>query len=172
MNKMIIYWFAGLCVLMMTQGVWAGDGSRYRIFASGAQEVSPPAPEGGVVTDTTARLDLQFNRLLSEATFRLNVNDGFGINQAHLHCGGAGSNGPVVAFLFGLDPNGVDVDGILSSGELTNLDIIDNACIDAIGQPVNNIASLAAAIKNGLIYLNVHALSNPPGLVRGQFLPQ
>lgn len=169
MNKNMKQLMTGLCFLLAAQMVLADNsGLRYRIFASGAQEI--PAP--GVTTETTARLDIQFNRGLSESTFRLAVNDGVGINQAHLHCGKAGINGPVVAFLFGLDPNGVDIDGVLSRGTLINLDIVDNDCAMQIGQPVNNIASLAAAIKNGLIYLNVHALSNPPGLVRAQFLPQ
>ncbi len=159
-------------LLIVSNSVIADNSNnfRYRIFASGAQEVSPPAPVNGVETDTTARLVINFNRVLSEASFRLDVNDGQLINQAHLHCARAGENGPVVAFLFGLVPEGVDVDGELSRGILSNADITGADCIPMIGQPVNNIASLAAAIKEGLIYLNVHSLSNPPGLVRGQFL--
>lgn len=167
MTKKMMQFMTGLCFLLVTQIALADNsGLRYRIFASGAQEVP------SVITETTARLDIQFDRGLSESTYRLVVKDGVAINQAHLHCAGAGINGPVVAFLFGLEPSGVDVDGILSQGTLTNLDILGNDCAALIGQPVNNIASLVAAIKNGLIYLNVHAVTNPPGLVRAQFLPQ
>ena len=36
---------------------------------------------------------------------------------------------------------------------------------------INNIASLRAAIAEGLIYLNVHSEAQPPGIVRGQLLP-
>ena len=43
-------------------------------------------------------------------------------------------------------------------------------CVPAIGRPVNNIASLAFAARNGLIYANVHTVANPPGEVRGQLL--
>ena len=73
-----------------------------------------------------------------------------------------------VAFLFNVaplpGPGGVDVNGALERGVLTNPDIIDGAC----GVAVNNIASLLAAIRDGIIYVNVHSEGNPPGEVRGQ----
>lgn len=161
-------------LLLMTGNIFADKGKniRIRVFLSGAQEVSPPAPTNGVETDTTGRLDIAFDRLLTEAEFRLVVRDGLAVTQAHLHCGRAGENGPVVVFLFGLEADGVEVDGELSRGTLTNTDITEVGadCVGPIGQPVNNIASLAAAIRAGLIYVNVHSVANPPGVVRGQFL--
>ena len=139
---------------------------------SGAQEVSPPAPLNGVDTDTTGKIKVEFSDDLSEADFRLKVRDGFAVTQAHLHCGRAGTNGPVVVFLFGFVVGGVDVDGELARGTLTNADITDVGadCVPAIGRPVNNIASLAFAARDGLIYANVHTVANPPGEIRGQLL--
>ena len=136
---------------------------RLQIGLSGAQEVSE------VFTDTSGKFRIEFNKKLSGAKFVLRVNDGIGVTQAHIHCGSAGANGPVVAFLFGFDPGGVNVDGKLSRGTLTNTDIIPNAsCVTDHGVLVNNIASLALAARDGLLYVNVHTIAHPPGEVRGQ----
>ena len=85
-----------------------------------------------MVTDTTGILGIQFDRGLTEAHFRVDISGGEAITQAHLHCGTAGSNGPVVAFLFNVapvaGPGGVSVDGELATGTLTNPDILPQAC--------------------------------------------
>ena len=147
-----------------------GDGGhalRFRATPTGAQEVTAPP---GVVTDTKGRFRINFNKGLSEADFRLIVRDGTEITQAHIHCGRAGTNGPVVAFLFGFVAGGVDVDGKLSAGTLTNDDLTGADCVPYIGSPVNNIASLGFAARDGLTYVNVHSVANPAGEVRGQLL--
>ncbi len=141
-----------------------GKALRFEANLSGAQEVP------GVVTDTTGRFGVNFKRGLSEADFRLIVNHGTGITQAHLHCARAGANGPVVVFLFGFIAGGVDVDGNLSEGTLTNADFLGADCTGTTGRPINNIASLAFAARDGLIYVNVHSVANPAGEIRGQLL--
>jgi hypothetical protein len=109
----------------------ADDGFAFVAKLSGAQEVvgSPPflAPQPGVTTATTGDFRIKFDKGLTSATFRLKVNGGVDITQAHLHCAPAGVNGPIAVFLFGLvaDP-GVDVDGLLSEGELTNAGIVNH----------------------------------------------
>jgi hypothetical protein len=78
----------------------------------------------------------------------------------------------VVVFLFpasGPPPGpGIDVDGPLSNGTLTNTNFLAADCLTAIGRPVNTIASLFLAMRDGLIYANVHTLGNPAGEVRSQ----
>ncbi len=144
----------------------------FRATLDGAQEVTTTTPpDPGVVTDTTGRIRVRFNRALSEAEFRLVVRDGVAVTQAHLHCGRAGANGPVKVFLFGLVAGGVDVDGELAGGILVNADFTGADCFGPIGRPVNNIASLAFAMLDGLIYVNVHTTAVPSGEVRGQLLP-
>lgn len=103
---------------------------------SGAQEV--PA----VTTTTTGLVEVTFDDALSQATFRLVVNNGVNVTMAHFHCHRAGQNGPVVAFLFG-PVGGVNVNGELAAGTLTNADIAVVDCVTPIGRPVNNIASPA-----------------------------
>ena len=129
-------------------------------FASGAQEVPT------VGTKTRGILRLAFRKDLSRVNYSLVVKRGVGIAAADLHCGVAGANGQVVALLFTSGP--VNVDGPLAAGVLRNIHIIPEP--DCGGLPVTNIASLLAAIREDLIYLNVHSLANPAGEVRGQVL--
>ena len=145
-----------------------GDGDnklKFRATLSGAQEV----PE--VVTDTTGRIKIKFNEALSEAEFRLVVRDGMGVVVAHFHCQRPGLNGPVVIFLY---PGPVtNVDGELARGTLTNAGFLPAGaatCPGLIGRPVNNIAALAFAMRDGLIYANVHTVAHPGGEARGQLL--
>jgi hypothetical protein len=39
-----------------------------------------------------------------------------------------------------------------------------------VGRPVNNIAALAFAKRDGLIYVNLHTPTQPAGEVRGQLV--
>jgi hypothetical protein len=105
-------------------------------------------------------------------TFQLSVQNGVGVTRAHLHCGLPGQNGPIVVTLSPTNEQGADVSGLLAEGTRTNVDIEATAarCEDRIGQPVRNIASLAAAAVLGLIYVNVHTVANPAGEIRGQVI--
>ncbi len=165
----------GLSALLLGAGVaQAGSGLAFRSEASGAQEIQPP---GGVVTDTSAEIEVKFAKDLSSVDVELDVFDGRLITQAHLHCAPAGVNGPIVLFLAVIadsvaGPGGEDVDGELVDDTFTNADLeqADFAANPMCGVPVNNIASLRAAMEAGRIYLNVHSEFNPPGEVRGQLL--
>jgi hypothetical protein len=154
-----------LLTFLTLAGASYGAPLNFTTYLNGAQEVP------GVVTDTTGKCNVKFNKDLSEASFRIDVSEGTGITQAHFHCAPAGVNGPVVAFLFPFTPGGVDVDGNLNSGTLTNADIIPTSGTDACGLPVvNNLASLAAAMLDNRIYCNVHSLDHTGGVTRGQIL--
>jgi hypothetical protein len=154
------------------------NGLRFTALLTGDQEVVEPLatltppPSPGVDTLTTGNLTVEFDEGLTQAIFTLDVFDAVGVTQAHFHCGRPGANGPVVVFLF--PPTGppagpgIDVDGPLSNGTLTNANMRIADCLTAIGRPVNNIASLFFAIRDGLIYANVHTLANPAGEVRSQ----
>ena len=140
-------------------------GTRLKFGASlsGAQEV----PE--VSTATTGSVEITFDDALTQGTFRLVVNNGTNVTMAHFHCHRPGQNGPVVAFLFG-PVGGVNVNGELAAGTLTNANIAVADCVGAIGRPVNNMAALAFAMRDGLIYANVHTVTNSNGEIRGQML--
>lgn len=133
------------------------------ISASGAQEVPP------VDSATSAQLTFDVSDDLSSIDFMLEVQNGIDISQAHLHCAPAGVNGPVLVFLFPLVANGggVDGDGTLNKGTLTNADLLNVECE---GIAVGNIATLVEFILQRRVYLNVHSLANPSGEVRGQVI--
>ncbi len=147
-----------------------GDGLQFRADLSGAQEV----PE--VLTDATGEISAEFDEGLTEVKVELEVEGlaaGNLANRAHFHCALAGVNGPII---FGIvDPGPVDcVPADLAAGDLectlTNADFTGADCVPTIGRPVNNIAALAFAMRDGLIYANVHTPDNLGGEIRGQLL--
>lgn len=163
----------GLVVgLVAVSGVAYGDD--FEADLTGAQEVVTPflAPQPGVSTNTVGKFRIAFDSGLTRAPFRLNVSNGVGITQAHLHCARAGVNGPIFVFLFGFVAGGVDVSGTLSEGELTNANFVAGLdCNPTCGRTIDNIASLHAAIVDGCVYANVHSTAFPGGVARGQLRP-
>lgn len=125
---------------------------------SGDQEV--PA----VVSSTSGKFDIQFNKDYTEAEFTLRVDDGIQLFMAHLHCAPVGSNGPAVVFLAGVHPGtgGWNTDGKWVSNTILKDSNIVNPLCGA------NLRELAAAIRAGNVYVNVHSRANPAGEVRGQ----
>lgn len=156
-----------LTFTLQPQGDDGLGGHHFVVRPSDAQEI-PPA-----TSDASGIFTLRFNGDLSKARYNLTVFNGTGVTQSHLHCGKAGVAGPIVVFLFGLEPAGVDVDGSLISGELTNADILpQDPPVPACGVVINNLASLLSAIEEGSVYVNVHTLAHPPGELRGQIFDQ
>jgi aldose sugar dehydrogenase len=100
--------------------------------------------------------------------FRLivaNIND---LTQAHIHLGGAGVNGPVVAWLYPAGPPAQLIPGrfggVLAEGTLTAAQLVGPLA----GQP---LAALLEAMRYGEAYVNVHTSSHPAGEIRGQIRP-
>ena len=144
-----------------------GDRLEFRAKLSVAQEVPAPAP--GSVTLEEGRIAIEFSKDLSEAKVRLEVDPASAVTNAHFHCGRPGLTGPVAFGL--LAPGNFVFDGNVAKGVLTNADFTGNDCVPGIGRPVNNIAALAFAMRDGLVYANVHTAANASGEIRGQMLP-
>jgi hypothetical protein len=128
---------------------------------SGDQEVPP------VASPTTGKFQIQFSKDYTEAEFTLRVDDGNQLFMSHLHCAPAGSNGPVVVWLAGAHPppGGWNVDGKwIGNTILNNSNIVNPAC-------GTNLAELAAAMRAGRVYVNVHSRANAAGEARGQIVP-
>lgn len=141
------------------------DELEFRAALSTAQEVPSPA---GTVSIERASIRANFNEDLSAVSVRLKVVPSDRVVAAHFHCNRAGLTGPVA---FGLiQPGAFEFDRNVARGTLTNDDFTGADCVPTVGRPVNNIAALALAMRDGLIYINVHTVENPPGEVRGQML--
>jgi hypothetical protein len=97
------------------------------------------------------------------------------IVASHIHIGPAGSNGPIVVFLFGNAPaGGGRHDGILAEGTFTAANFINTLA----GRPMSE---LLAAMAAGNAYVNVHTNDGvnptntgpgdfPGGEIRGQIV--
>lgn len=128
----------------------------FKAKLTGDQEVPP------VDTDTEGRAKIQINKKQTGGEFTLTVNDGVRVTQAHLHCAPAGANGPIVVFLAGHHPAGLNVDGKwISNATFTDTSIVNAAC-------GSTVAALAASMQAGDVYVNVHTVAHPGGEVRGQ----
>lgn len=80
------------------------------------------------------------------------------ISQAHIHSGPKGSNGPVVALLFG--PADPAVGAIHPTGTITEANLV--------GPMAKDWKAFTDAMAKGELYVNVHNTANPAGVVRGQ----
>jgi hypothetical protein len=117
------------------------------------------------VTDTVGNFRLEFDMAKAKAEIRLSVIDGIRIRQAHLHCAPVGVNGPIVAFIAGDNAAGYNVDGKwISNATLTDTSISNPAC-------GVTLADLVASIRAGNVYVNVHSVEFPGGVIRGQVKP-
>jgi CHRD domain len=158
MKRFCAMFFMLTALLAVSSSAYGAQGLRFEATLSGAQEVPP------VETNTTGEIKVDFDAGLTQAEFDLRVFDGIGVRVAHFHCGRAGENGPVVVDLFGPVEEGVDVDGELAEGTVTSADFRVVDCVPNIGRPVNNIAniaSLAFAARDGLIYATCIRLPIP-----------
>ena len=147
-----------LLSMMVVVGTANAHGLRFEAKLSRAQTV--PLLDAGMIGDASVKV--RFNEGFSEAKLKMTLPNGGNALAAHFHCGEPGVIGPpVVDILIGFD-------GETASGTLTNDDIgIGFGDCDGL---VTNLVSLAFAMRDGLIYANVHTTDAEPGEVRGQLL--
>ncbi len=152
----------------------ADDELDFEATLTGAQEVVLDDQDafvpGGTGSGAQGRMEADFDEGLSVLRVNLRVVElGNAFSAAHFHCARPGENGPIV---FGLvNPGPLAFDGQDIRGTLSNADYTGEDCSEVIGRPVNNLAALALAMRDGLIYANVHTDAFPMGEIRGQMLP-
>jgi aldose sugar dehydrogenase len=84
--------------------------------------------------------------------------------QAHIHLGARGQNGPIVAFLLPFNAAGVDFEegDEIAEGKLTDADVIERPGFDG------TVAALVERMRQGRAYVNLHTTAFPGGEIRGQ----
>ncbi len=122
---------------------------------SGGEEV-PPAQTTG-----TGQAFFKLSMDGTSLDYKLIVANIENVTQSHIHLAPAGTNGAVVAFLFGNVPGGVTVNGVLTEGTITAANLVGPLA----GQP---LSALVDYLNNGGAYVNVHTTSYPGGEIRGQ----
>jgi hypothetical protein len=103
----------------------------------------------------------------TELAFKLNVTNIEGVTQSHIHCGTPGVNGPVVVFLYGFNPAGVDPHGTINEGVITQANVIPRPASAACPGGVSTLADVIEKMNSGGAYVNVHTIALPPGEIRG-----
>jgi hypothetical protein len=141
--------------------------SNYRTHLSGDNEVPLR------VTLAQGEAIFQLSKDGSELSYKLIATNIENITAAHIHLGPEGTNGPVVAFLYGNAPaGGGRHNGVLANGVITSANLIGPLA----GMTLSDLMSEIAA---GNAYVNVHtndgvAPTNtgpgdfPGGEIRGQ----
>lgn len=140
--------------------------SNFRAHLSGGNEV--PA----VDTNATGQVWFKLSDDESALDFKLITANIVDVAQAHIHCGAAGVNGPVVVFLYPDAPPPILIpgrsDGVLSEGTATAANLIARPDSAECPGGIANFAQLIAKMRAGETYTNVHTMANPGGEVRGQ----
>jgi CHRD domain len=156
--------FLAFLMLALTAGPVAAAGDQMNFVSPlwGRQEV--PARETLMVGTATFKL----NSTQTELSYKLVVANGVGITQSHIHCGAPGVNGPVVAFLFGFVTGGVDNNGVLAQGTITEANLLPRAPSTECPEGVANFAEMIERLRSGDAYTNVHTVLFPGGEIRGE----
>ncbi len=131
----------------------------FRAHLTGDQEV-PPRESSGV-----GEVIFQLSKDGMELSYKLIVANLDNLSMSHIHVAPAGSNGPVVVWLYPPAPPAVLIpgttNGILQEGIITKANLTGTLA----GNELSDLVDLMVA---GNTYVNVHTSQFPGGEIRGQ----
>ena len=162
-----------------------GIAKNHRTHLTGSEEILIPAPPAGAPTpaDSHAQGQALFQIADDGLSFdyKLIASNIENITQAHIHCGPAGSNGPIIVWLYPSPtstaalPGGAGRhDGVLAEGTIvsgTALHVRPQPPSTACPGGVSTFADVLAKIKANNTYVNVHTSDgvNPANTGPGDF---
>ena len=132
----------------------------FTVHLSGDNEVPPN------LSQATGEGIFQLRNNETELHYKLIVANIENVMMSHIHVAPAGSNGPVVAWLYPSAPPPVMIegrfDGVLAEGVITSANLVGPLA----GHPLSDLVDL---LRSGGAYTNVHTMQYPGGEIRGQF---
>jgi hypothetical protein len=137
--------------------VEASQAGVFHARLSSAEEVAATPVE----SDARGVAVFRLNREGTELSYRLIVANIENAVASHIHLAPAGTNGGVVAFLFGPSLIEGKFSGLLAEGTITADDLVNALA----GQ---SLSALVDELKSGNAYVNVHTQLYPGGEIRGQ----
>jgi hypothetical protein len=160
MRRVMVAAFFVVGLVAVGVGV-AGINGNWSTHANGSMEVPVRDSQG------QAQAIFHLSNDGDALDFKLIASNIEGVTQSHIHCGHVGENGPVVVFLYGLNPAGVSPSGILNEGTITNANVIPRPSTDICPGGVATLDDVIEKMNNGGAYVNVHTLVFPGGEIRG-----
>lgn len=166
MKRLIGILLAILAALAIVGPAGAGSDT-FTAHLSGGEEVPPNESRG------TGQAIFRLSADGTALTYRLIVANIENVTASHIHLAPAGTNGGVVAFLFGSVPAGGGLtNGVLAEGTITAANLTGSLA----GQP---LSALLEEMRSGNAYVNVHTNDGvaptgtgpgdlPGGEIRGQ----
>ena len=115
-----------------------------------------------VTTTATGTSTVTINDANSTITFSVSVTNLLSPTMAHIHVGTTSEAGPIALSLLATAPATGVFSGVLASGTAAGSTVVGG----------ETFATLAAKIRSGNAYINVHTLANPGGEIRGQLVEQ
>lgn len=115
-----------------------------------------------VTTTATGTGTLTLNDAAQTITYSVSVTNLVGITMAHLHTGATAEAGPIVINTLPTPPVASPFTGVLASGTATVAVLLNG----------ETYTTLAAKIRAGTAYFNVHTVTNAGGEIRGQLVAQ
>src|SRR5688500_18427743 len=121
------------------------------------------AERPAVTTTATGTATVTINDANSTITFNVSVTNLLSPTMAHIHVGSTSEDNPVFALslLATAPPTGLFT-GVLAAGTAAGSSVVGG----------ETFVTLAAAIRAGNAYVNVHTVANPGGELRGQLVAQ
>jgi hypothetical protein len=115
-----------------------------------------------VTTTATGTATVTINDANSTITFSVSVTNLLSPTSSHIHVGTTAEAGPIALSLLATAPPVGAFTGVLASGTLAGSAVVGG----------ETFATLAAKIRSGNAYINVHTVANPGGEIRGQLVAQ
>jgi hypothetical protein len=156
-------WAGALASAVLLGGISACDDdetgpdleTNFAATLTGAAERPNP-----VTTTATGTATVTINDAASTMSFSVSVTNLLSPTMAHIHIGGPTVAGGIAVNLLPTAPAVGSFTGVLNSGTITAGMIVGG----------ETFATLAAKIRSGQAYINVHTVAFPDGELRGQLV--